>query len=111
MAKEYPKTFFHGSVWSCEECGDRRVGTNGRHASWQRLCRICGEAYAMNGFWRIMVVTTIKTFVQLHLRSSIHRSNLRKEWKADAIESLDACLDAEKRGFVGIDRYEFSTSR
>ena len=98
MAKEYPKTFFHGSVLSCEECGDRpRVGTNGRHASWQRLCRICGEAYAMNGFWRSHGgYNNQNVRSPLHLRSSIHKSNLRKEWKADAIESLDACLDAEK---------------
>jgi hypothetical protein len=30
------------------------------------------------------------------MRSSIHKSNLRKEWKYEAIESLDKCLNAEK---------------
>ena len=98
MTKLYPQTFFHGSCLTCEECGDRpRVGANGRHASWQRLCRICGEAYAMNGFWRSHGgCNNQNVSAPLHLRSSIHKSNMRKQWKQSAIESLEPCLNAEK---------------
>ncbi len=96
--KEYPKTYFHGSCLTCEECGDRpRVGTNGRHASWQRMCSVCGEAYAMNGFWRSHGGYNNQNLISpLHMRSSIHKSNLRREWSTNAIENLDTCLYAEK---------------
>jgi hypothetical protein len=65
--KLYPQTFFHGSSMTCMECGDRpRVGTHGRNASWQRLCRICGEAYAMNGFWRSTFVFVVSLTHHTH---------------------------------------------
>jgi len=52
LRKEFPKTFVHGAKLSCHKCGDRPPGERRRHSSWQRLCQICGETYAMNGFWR-----------------------------------------------------------
>jgi len=99
--KEYPATHLHGSLLSCNRCGDRPKHGS-RHATWQRLCEICGEPYAMNGFWRKHGGCNKKKLESaLELRAPLHKKKLRSShWNAKSISSLDVTLAAEKKFLI-----------
>ncbi len=100
MRTLFPSTFSHGSLLSCSECGDRpKHGT--RHATWQRLCQICGEPYAMNGFWRMHGGCNNKNMESaIELRAPLHKKKLRTDWTLSQISQLDETLSAEKKFLI-----------
>lgn len=76
--KQYPVTYWHGSILSCDQCGDRPE-TSKRRKMWQRLCVVCGEPFAMNSFWRCHGGVTNKGATHsLDSRVSVHKKKMRK---------------------------------
>ena len=101
MRKLYPATYVHGSLLSCNMCGDRPKHGS-RYATWQRLCQICGEPYAMNGFWRMHGGCNNKKMESaLEYRAPLHKKKLREsKWSASTIAKLDNTLSAEKKYLI-----------
>ena len=101
MRKLYPATYVHGSLLSCNMCGDRPKHGS-RYATWQRLCQICGEPYAMNGFWRMHGGCNNKKMESaLEYRAPLHKKKLREnKWSASSIAKLDKTLSAEKKYLI-----------
>ena len=101
MRKLYPATYEHGSLLSCNLCGDRPKHGS-RYATWQRLCQICGEPYAMNGFWRMHGGCNNKKMESaLEYRAPLHKKKLREsKWSASTIAKLDNTLSAEKKYLI-----------
>ena len=97
-AREFPATFVHGAKLSCNKCGDRPAGERRRHSSWQRLCQICGETYAMNAFWRMHGGVNHKGVrTDLKLRAHVHKNKLRLKFLTNAeVSRLDNMLSEEK---------------
>lgn len=96
----FPATFEHGSPLTCSCCGDRpKPEKGGRRAAWQRLCVICGEPYAMNGFWTKHGGCNRRgVSVGLERRSHVHMSNMRKHFKTvDDMACLPDTLKKEKK--------------
>ena len=64
--------------------GDRPK-TKNRRSSWQRLCVVCAEPYAMNGFWRKHGGCNIKgVCLPLETRSQAHQRSMRTNFKTMA---------------------------
>lgn len=98
---QYPKTFKHGSPLSCSRCGDRPK-IRGRRATWQRLCLICREPYAMNGFWRKHGGYNNRgVIIPLETRSPVHHTSMRNNFKklSDTYSLTDA-LQPEKKWII-----------
>lgn len=98
----YPATFTHGAALSCTVCGDRPLmmcRKRKRRAAWQRLCVVCCEPYAMNGFWRAHGGYNKKMMkTDLRMRAHVHKHNLCTRFKTmKDVEILDECLDSEKK--------------
>ena len=101
MRKLYPATYVHGSLLSCNQCGDRPKNGS-RYATWQRLCQICGEPYAMNGFWRMHGGSNNKNMESaLEYRAPLHKKKLlESKWDAKSIANVDSTLAAEKKYLI-----------
>ena len=96
----FPATYEHGSPLTCSCCGDRpKPSSGGRRAAWQRLCIVCGEPYAMNGFWTKHGGCNRRgASVALERRSHVHMNNMRKNFKTlDDMTCLPATMEKEKK--------------
>ena len=97
---DFPDTYQHGSPLTCSCCGDRpKPEKGGRRAAWQRLCIVCGEPYAMNGFWTKHGGCNRRgTCVPLERRSHGHMNKMRKNFKTvDDMICLPATMKNEKK--------------
>lgn len=97
---DFPNTYLHGSILTCDLCGDRPKPANGgRRAAWQRLCTVCGEPYAMNGFWRKHGGLNHKgECIPLERRSHVHHQNMRKHFRTiKDVNCLSDKLEREKK--------------
>jgi len=55
MAMFYPQTYFHGTMASCSECGDRPMmkGKTKRAKQWQRFCTVCERVFSISSFFKV----------------------------------------------------------
>lgn len=75
---QFPATRIHGSPMSCSVCGDRPM-LKSRRSAWQRLCVVCMEPYAMNGFWcKHGGPNSRGVATDLKIRSNGHKSCMRR---------------------------------
>lgn len=95
---QYPATKIHGSPMSCSVCGDRPM-LKSRRSAWQRLCVICMEPYAMNGFWcKHGGPNSRGVSTKLDIRSNGHKNYMRRMASDNvSIQNMEKSLCLEQK--------------